>query len=275
MKSLFLVFQKAGNLVMNHTSFTTLDSPLTDHSMRDIIFLLAQSGMVITTLVFYGYLINEIRRATGLTSFKPDRKKKIIRNCLIIVTGWLLFVSIWSGSGMMSDFDKFPLNAAPVLLAPLIGSVLLTFSKSFTTILVLIPPDRLIRLQSFRIIVEVILWALFIIDQLPVQMTFEGMNIDILAGLSAPVITYLIMANRISRKWIAAWNILCLGLLFNIVAIGLLSLPTPFQRFHSEPDNIVLTTFPLSWLPGLLVPLAYSLHFFSLRQLSCKPSSGR
>jgi hypothetical protein len=42
----------------------------------------------------------------------------------------------------------------------------------------------------------------------------------------------------------------------------------------NEPANTIVAVFPISWLPGLLVPLAYTLHIFSLKQLlgSSKPA---
>ena len=38
----------------------------------------------------------------------------------------------------------------------------------------------------------------------------------------------------------------------------------------NEPANDIVTYFPMAWLPGLLVPLAYYLHFMSLRQVLLK-----
>jgi hypothetical protein len=35
----------------------------------------------------------------------------------------------------------------------------------------------------------------------------------------------------------------------------------------NEPANLLVTKFPFIMLPGMLVPLAYGLHFLSLRQL--------
>jgi hypothetical protein len=64
------------------------------------------------------------------------------------------------------------------------------------------------------------------------------------------------------------WNVMGLLLLVNIVTIALLSMPTPFQYFHNEPMNTIVLKFPFVFLPGLLVPLAYGLHFLSLRQLA-------
>jgi hypothetical protein len=119
--------------------------------------------------------------------------------------------------------------------------------------------------------VEVLLWILFIDGLLPEQMSFEGRNFDILAGLTAPIIVWFIRTEKISRNALILWNIVCLGLLTNIVIIAILSTPTPVRIFFEEPSNTIVTYFPVSFLPGLLVPLAYTLHFFSLRQLFIRP----
>ena len=43
-------------------------------------------------------------------------------------------------------------------------------------------------------------------------------------------------------------------------------IPAPGGVFHNSPDSSLLTKFPFIYLPGLLVPLAYTLHILSLRQ---------
>jgi hypothetical protein len=52
----------------------------------------------------------------------------------------------------------------------------------------------------------------------------------------------------------------------NIVTISALSLPTPLRVFHNLPDSSLVTTFPFIYLPGVMVPLAYTLHIFSIKQ---------
>jgi len=109
---------------------------------------------------------------------------------------------------------------------------------------------------------------LFIQELLPIQMTFEGRNFDILAGITGPIVAYLAYSKKVlSRSVVIAWNILCLGLLINIVVTALLSIPSPFRYFMNEPANTIVAEFPIIWLPGFLVPLAYGLHFLSLRKL--------
>jgi len=62
------------------------------------------------------------------------------------------------------------------------------------------------------------------------------------------------------------YNIGGLLLLVNVLVIAVLSMPTPLRVFHNEPANTLLAYFPYIYLPGVLVPLAYTLHIFSLRQ---------
>jgi hypothetical protein len=155
----------------------------------------------------------------------------------------------------------------PVLVIPLIFISAIIFSGKLNEILIQIPIVNLIRLQSFRLFVEILLWALFVKNLVPVQMTFEGRNFDILSGISALLIAWLVSNNKISRSGLIAWNFLCLALLINIVAIAILSMPSPFRLFMNDPANSVVGIFPISWLPGFLVPLAYGLHFLTLKQI--------
>jgi hypothetical protein len=103
--------------------------------------------------------------------------------------------------------------------------------------------------------------------KLPIQLTFEGRNFDIISGITAPIVAFLLSKNLVSRGVVIVWNVVSLGLLINVVATAVLSLPTPFRVFMNEPANRIVAEFPVIWLPGLLVPLAYGLHFLSLRQL--------
>ena len=99
-------------------------------------------------------------------------------------------------------------------------------------------------------------------------MTFAGRNFDILVGATAPVIGIFVFAKRKWPRLVGIlWNVGGLVLLANVVTIALFSMPTPFRVFMNEPSNTIVATFPFVLLPGILVPVAYSMHFFSLRQL--------
>jgi hypothetical protein len=212
-------------------------------------------GFIILAITFFWLLLRQ---------FRPAMSQKAFTRTVIALIAWALFLTAWSLSGMASRFDLFPLNLTPVLVIPFVVIIVFTFSKKTGNLLSSIPTKSIAQLQVFRVFVELLLWALAIQNLLPVQMTFEGRNFDILSGLTAPLAAMFLSRS----KWgLAIWNVACLGLLINIVTIAILSMPTSLRIFNNEPDNTIVAEFPFILLPGMLVPLAYGLSLLSLRQV--------
>ena len=229
-------------------------------------YIFTQAGFVATTIIFYGLLLAQLRKSLTSTSFTENKKKKIFNVTLIALVGWAVVTAILSLAGIVGDFSTFPPKLFIVLVIPLVTIIWVVSRKEIKEILLHTPPASIIWIQSFRIVVEVLLWRLFVDNLAPIQMTFEGRNFDILSGLSAIVVAVLITKNKISSPLVIAWNFAGLALLVNIVTIAILSMPTPLRIFMNEPANTIVSKFPVIWLPALLVPLAYGLHFLSLRQ---------
>ena len=103
-------------------------------------------------------------------------------------------------------------------------------------------------------------------------MTFEGRNFDILSGLSAPVVFYAVFIRRwMSRNLLLGWNIICLGLLINIVVHAVLAAPFDFQQLAFEQPNLAIFYFPFVWLPACIVPIVLLSHLAAIRQLVLHP----
>ena len=116
--------------------------------------------------------------------------------------------------------------------------------------------------------VEILLWLGYLGGFVPPQMTFEWLNYDIIAGLTAILAGRVFFSNgRIRRTEAIIWNIFGIVLLINILLIAALSTPSPFQLFYIEPENTFVAYFPFIWIPGFFVPFALSMHLFSLKQL--------
>ena len=99
-------------------------------------------------------------------------------------------------------------------------------------------------------------------------MTFEGRNLDIISGITAPIIYYFVfIRQKLSKLVLLFWNIICLVLLVNIVAIAILSAPFSFQRFAFDQPAIGILHFPFILLPCCIVPLVLLSHLASIRQL--------
>jgi hypothetical protein len=126
--------------------------------------------------------------------------------------------------------------------------------------------SRLTFLHVVRVPVEIVLWWLSVYGVVPELITFEGRNWDIVAGLTAPFVAFG-GRDRLGRSGMLAWNMICLGLLLNVVVHAFLSAPSPFQQMAYDQPNIAVLYFPFSWLPTFVVPVVLFAHLASIRQL--------
>jgi hypothetical protein len=239
----------------------------------DSLYPITQGGFIAVTVVYVGLLLMLIRRALNATAFSPEKSQKIFYGMLISIVVWLSIISLLAANQVLSDFSTMPPKFLVTVAVPLIVILWATFTRSAGEIVSRIQPQHILYLQSFRVFVEILLWMLFIDNLLPFQMTFEGYNFDILAGITGPLMGLVIQRKK-SPLLLLIWNIAGLCLLVNIVTIAILSTPVPFRVFMNEPANRIVTQFPIVWLPGLLVPLAYTLHILSIRQALAAWKSG-
>jgi hypothetical protein len=154
------------------------------------------------------------------------------------------------------------------ILPAMITIVILFATKKGLQVIDSFPLVNITYLNIVRIPVELVLFWLFLNKAVPQLMTFEGRNFDILAGITAPIIAYFSLKKvKLSRNVVLVWNIICLGLLINIVVNGFLSAPSPLQQLAFDQPNIAILNFPFSWLPTFIVPLVLFGHLVSIRQL--------
>ena len=126
--------------------------------------------------------------------------------------------------------------------------------------------DKLTYIHIVRIPVELVLYWLFLSHAVPQLMTFDGRNFDILSGLTAPLLYYLVFIKKqVGYKWLLVWNLICLALLLNIVAIAILSAPLPFQQLSFDQPNRAILYFPFIWLPSCIVPIVFFSHLVAIR----------
>ncbi|MDR6967082.1 hypothetical protein J2X31_001089 [Flavobacterium arsenatis] len=199
----------------------------------------------------------------------PETRKKA-KPIFIGLTIWLIIQAVLTLNSIYnSDTDSFPPKIILIGILPAILTVILLFSTSKgRNFIDSLPIKNLTYLNIVRIPVEIVLFWLFLNKAIPELMTFEGRNFDILAGITAPFIAYFgFIKTQLNQKIILIWNVLCLGLLINIVLNALFSTPSPIQKFAFEQPNVAILNFPFSWLPIFIVPIVLFGHLASIRQL--------
>ncbi len=187
---------------------------------------------------------------------------------MILILAWMAITAYLGISGFYQVVGSIPPRFI-FLLGPGIVAVLLIFAS---------PKGRALArkfnlkwltvLHIIRVPVEIVLYLLFLQGLVPIYMTFEGYNLDILSGITAPIIYYLVFVRKwLGKKWLLVWNFICLGLLINILTIAILSAQTPLQQMAFDQPNIGVTFFPYVWLPAVIVPIVLYAHLSSILKL--------
>ena len=227
--------------------------------------------MGILALACLVLLLVYLRKGLARTGWTSSLQNKIYFTTLSVLAAWVLVVGVLSLKGVFADFSTLPPRPVLLIFLPLPFIVWMAFSGRFARLALSTPEHWLIYFQSFRILVEFVLWQAFIKGLLPEQMSFEGRNWDILSGILALVVGWMVQHRKSHYRTAAVlYNITGLVLLLNVLIIALLSMPTPLRRFMNEPSVEKVAHFPMIYLPSVLVILAYSFHLFSLRQLWLK-----
>lgn len=243
--------------------------------MHPQIPLYISAVFIVLTLALFYLFMNGFKYALDRTRYLNEKKNRIFLLVPTAVVIWLILTALFAFFGFFNDFSALPPRVFLIVAPMFIFIAVIVFSGAIDIFLLSVRPTWLINMQSFRILVEVILWLLYIYHIAPVQMTFEGRNYDVLVGLSAPLIAYLGFRKGSSNYMVGLiWNLCGLALLFNIVVISVLSSPGKLRYFMNEPANTFVTYYPYIWLPGFLVPLALFLHLASIRQLILKARYG-
>jgi len=197
-----------------------------------------------------------------------EKRKKTLLISLSILA-WVVYISVLTLTGFIQDWSSFPPKIFVLILLPAFVLIpFLIFSGRSDKLIRGIDGRFLIYIQTFRVLVEILLWMMLKEGLIPIQMSFEGRNFDILVGLTAPIAGYLIYKNPLSinRPLQFGWNLFGLGFLINIVSIAILSSPVPFRVFMNEPSNTMIADFPYVFIPAVFVVLACTMHFMSLRK---------
>ena len=208
--------------------------------------------------------------ASGRAAHRAGLQAVAIRRLRVLVSvvlaGWLALTAAAAAGGWLRRWDAVPPRLALLPLVVLVTMVLLNRLPGFARLLVHVPPWWPIAAQVFRVGVELVLLAYYGRGLVPRQMTLEGRNLDLLVGLTAPVMAVLIARGRASRPLVLGWNALGLASLVNVAYLAVTSAPGALHRnWPGEPLTLV-GHWPAVWIPALLLPSAVALHVISIRR---------
>ena len=187
---------------------------------------------------------------------------------IAILAAWLGYAGVMGYAGILGDPTRMPPGIV-LLLAPIFAFVFLVLGRSPVGryLASSLPIALIFGLQTFRVGVELTLSELAHAGFAPRLLTLSGGNIEILIGLTAPLFAWISTRGVGGRRIAMAWNVVGLLSLLNVAARAALTAPGALNVIHAEVPNLALGTFPFSFIPGFMAPLAMMLHVLAFRAL--------
>jgi hypothetical protein len=182
------------------------------------------------------------------------------------LTAWLALTGAVSGSGVL-EHAIVPPPLALFLVGSLGVAAIAACSSLGTRLIAGLPIAALVGVQAFRLPLELVLHSWKNQGVIPVQMTFEGHNFDIVTGVLAIVTgIYLAFAGeRASRGAALAFNVVGSALLLAVTIIAVLSSPIPLRAYHDDPALMLGYHFPYGWIVPFCVGGALFGHVLVFR----------
>ena len=196
----------------------------------------------------------------------PQKQKRFIQRTAIVLIGWLVYISAASVTGIFA-ITVFPPRIPLLLVLPAFLFFVYFFTAPrFRNFITLVPPAWPVYFQSFRIVVELLIWGLYMKGIFPRSATFEGHNFDILIGLTAPLMAYFtFVKTKIGKTLFILWNFA--GLLTLGIVVFTIMHHAYLPPFQNSSDNVLAKgfgAFPYTYLAGLFMPVAVFMHILSL-----------
>lgn len=204
---------------------------------------------------------------TALTFYYFSAATNFSKKVFLIGLSWLAIQALLGAYGVYNEAESFPPKAVFMILPPSLAIVLIFLIKGGRAFIDSLNLKYLTLIHSVRFFVEVVLFSLFTYKLIPEVMTFEGKNFDIITGITAPLMYYLFLKQKIGRTGLLIWNLICLSLVLNVAIHGLFAAPTAMQKIAFDQPNVAVLYFPYVWLPSFIVPLVIFSHLAAIRIL--------
>jgi len=233
--------------------------------MRYPLYFLGQVFLIVLVGAILWGLWRVMRTGYQRLRVPVDQRQRLLNYNLGFMVLWLAILAHLAWLGFFAHPSQMPFRILGGLVLPVAAGLLLLGQRGFRLFVRVLPLRGLIWIQTFRIPLEIIQWIGFEGEYVPVQMTFMGLNYDIMVGLSALLAgSAFFRRDRVRRTEALIWNLFGLGLLLNMQVVLIFSVPSPFQVWESEIPYWSIGTAPFIWIPGFLTPVGILAHVYSL-----------
>jgi hypothetical protein len=240
-------------------------SPSPVSSLAFVVLVLGLAGLFVAGVA-----------AANSSGEPPAQKRRRALQAGLGCAAWLTLTAAISASGLLRR-DFFPPPLALFFGTSMLVALVAALSPLGARLARGVPIAALVAVQGFRLPLELILQRWHVEGVLPVQMTFEGRNFDIVSGVLALALgawLHFGSRRRVQRAAVWAFNLIGMGLLLNVSAIAVLSSPLPIRQYLNDPPVLLAFYAPYSWIVPFCVGGALFGHVVSFRSLLAQSFAG-
>jgi len=183
---------------------------------------------------------------------------------------WLGITAAASASGMLGR-QTLPPPLMIFFVASMAVALWVGLSRLGSRLASAVPLAALVAFHGFRLPLELVLHAWYEQGVLPVQMTYEGHNFDIVTGIVAVLVGLWLWRAKppaaLARKVVLGFNVIGLGLLITVASIAVMSSPIPLRQYMDDPPVLLALHVPYGWIVPFCVGAALAGHVIIFRRL--------
>ena len=196
----------------------------------------------------------------------PARAPRATAIALALTAVWMAVTWQLADFGTFRQWDITPPPFALLVLAILLLGVRIGWGGAGRRMAATFPLWVLVAVQGFRLPLELAMHRMYERGIMPVQMSYSGLNYDILTGILAIAVALLVYTGLAGARLVRLWNVIGLILLINVVTVAILA--TPRIRYFGDASlNTWVTFTPFVWLPAVMVLAAFAGHLIVFQAL--------
>lgn len=227
-----------------------------------------KSAYIILFIVLWALILFIHNSALKKINVQPKmRQKKLLISSMVLAL-WLVIQYIISENGFYHNLSLPPRIPLFMILPLFLFIIIFLNKKKQSPIIHAVPIYLPIAYQSFRAIIEPLFYFTFLQGILPIQVTFEGVNYDVLLGISAIFMGLYAFRKNASKKLLIVWNFIGIG----VVAFAAFTFISSFYfpSIWGQENSVIsqeFNQFPFLLLPLFFMPSAIFMHVLSIIQL--------
>ena len=231
--------------------------------MTEITYVL--TTIIMSVVIIVGFYISR-------TKHLNNRKKSLSQTAKIAfcIVSVLFYLFILSSNMVLVDYGMPPRFPIFLIFPTFLFTGIFIYKNRNNAWIRNIKPATLIYIQSFRVLVEILFVFSITEGILPKLVTIEGYNFDMIVGILAPIVAYLVFNKKVASIKVALyWNYLGLAVLASVIFVFLSTTFAP--EFYGSSLNLMpieFTHYPYTLVAGFLMPVAVFMHVLSIVQLS-------